>query len=149
MTSEDTHDKTVSLQTGVHRGNEKLEQFKLLMNWNQEELEQWATASKQKEEDNLALEKYRRADEARVRELNQAIEKMTKAVHAKRTELENEVTDTQTAQIELDRAAEDFRALHAERPLTRPRGFCSRTFAYCALRCNSHVCFGNSLLSAL
>ena len=32
---------------------------------------------------------------------------MTKAVHAKRTELENEVTDTQTAQIELDRAAED------------------------------------------
>jgi len=111
----DLNDKTVSLQTSVHRGNEKLEQFKLLMNWNQEELEQWATASKQKEEDNLALEKYQRADEARVRELNQAIEKMTKAVHAKRTELENEVTDTQTAQIELDRAAEDFRALHAER----------------------------------
>ena len=111
----DLNDKLVSLQTSVHRGNEKLEQFKLLMNWNQEELEQWATASKQKEEDNLALQKYQRADEARVRELNQAIEKMTKAVHAKRTELENEVTDTQTAQIELDRAAEDFRALHAER----------------------------------
>lgn len=46
-------DKMTSLQTGVHRGNERLDQFKLLMNWNQEELEQWALASRQKEEDNL------------------------------------------------------------------------------------------------
>jgi hypothetical protein len=56
-----------SLQTGVHRGNERLDQFKLLMNWNQEELEQWALASRQKEEDNLALQKYQRADDARVK----------------------------------------------------------------------------------
>ena len=39
---------------------------------------------------------------------------MTKAVNAKREALENEVTDTQAAQLELDRAAED-RALHLER----------------------------------
>ena len=29
------------------------------MNWNQEELEQWALAQRQKEEDNAALEKYK------------------------------------------------------------------------------------------
>lgn len=34
-------------------------QFKLLMNWNQEELEQWSLAQQQKEEDNQALDKYR------------------------------------------------------------------------------------------
>ena len=108
-------EKMTSLQTGVHRGNERLDQFKLLMNWNQEELEQWALASRQKEEDNLALQKYQRADDARVKELNLAIEKMTKQVHTKKAELEGEVTETQAAQIELDKTAEDFRSLHAER----------------------------------
>lgn len=109
------NDKMTSLQMGVHRGNERLDQFKLLMNWNQEELEQWALASRQKEEDNLALQKYQRADDARVKELNLAIEKMTKQVHAVKAELESEVTETQAAQIELDKTAEDFRSLHAER----------------------------------
>ena len=31
---------------------------RLLMNWNQEELEQWALAQRQKEEDNAAMAKY-------------------------------------------------------------------------------------------
>eukprot|EP00439_Symbiodinium_sp_Y106_P040659 s125_g5.t1 len=39
--------------------------FKLEMNWNQEELEQWAIAARQKEEDELTLEKYRRADDSK------------------------------------------------------------------------------------
>jgi hypothetical protein len=52
-------DRTSNLQHQIFKGSEKLDQFKLLMNWNQEELEQWALAQKQKEEDNLALEKYR------------------------------------------------------------------------------------------
>lgn len=30
-------------------------------------------------------------------------------------ELDNEVTETQAAQIQLDKTAEDFKALHAER----------------------------------
>ena len=47
------------------------------MNFNQEELEQWSLAAKQKEEDNLALEKYRRQDEIKVKELNLEIEKLT------------------------------------------------------------------------
>ena len=47
------------------------------MNWNQEELEQWALAARQKEEDNLTLEKFRRADEAKIKELTLQIEKLT------------------------------------------------------------------------
>lgn len=54
-----------------------MEQHKLEMNFNQEELEQWSLAAKQKEEDNLALEKYRRQDEIKVKELNLEIEKLT------------------------------------------------------------------------
>ena len=37
----------------IFKANEKMDQFKLEMNWNQEELEQWAIAARQKEEDRL------------------------------------------------------------------------------------------------
>jgi len=50
-------DRLNSIQGETFNGNEKLDQFKLEMNWNQDELEQWALASRQKEEDNLTLEK--------------------------------------------------------------------------------------------
>ena len=52
------HDKVNGVQSAVFKGNERMDQFKLQMNWNQEELEQWALAARQKEEDNLALLKY-------------------------------------------------------------------------------------------
>jgi len=54
-----------------------MDQYKLEMNWNQEELEQWALASRQKEEDFLTLEKYKRADESKIKELTLHIEKLT------------------------------------------------------------------------
>ena len=80
---EDLDEKLNTLQKDVYRGTEQLDQFKLLMNWNQEELEQWALASRQKEEDNLALQKYMRADDVRIKELNLHIEKMAKSVSEK------------------------------------------------------------------
>ena len=52
-------DRITGLQASIFKGSEKLDQFKLLMNWNQEELDQWALAQQQKEEDNQALDKYR------------------------------------------------------------------------------------------
>ena len=72
-------------------------------------------AARQKEEDNLTLEKYRRSDEAKIKELTLQIEKLTIEVARKCKELENEVTETQAAQIELDKTAEEFRRLHQER----------------------------------
>ena len=35
--------------------NERLSKFKVKMNWNQEELDNWMLAAKQKEEDAMAL----------------------------------------------------------------------------------------------
>jgi hypothetical protein len=60
-----------------------VDEFKVAMNWNQEELEQWALAARQKEEDNLAIERYARADEAKIKELNLQIQKLTVHAHAK------------------------------------------------------------------
>ena len=99
----------------IFKANERMDQFKLEMNWNQEELEQWALAARQKEEDNLTTEKYRRADEAKIKELTLQIEKLTVEVAKKANELEQEVTETQAAQIELDKTAEEFKRLHQER----------------------------------
>lgn len=103
------------VQNSIFRANERLDQFRVQMNWNQEELEQWAMAEKQKDEDQLAIERYRRADESRVKELNLQLEKLQKLMISKREELEREITETQATQIELDKTAQDFKQLHHER----------------------------------
>ena len=113
-------DKLTELKKAIYSVTEKMDQFKLLMNWNQEELEQWALAARQKEEDNLSLQKYMRADEVRIKELSLHVQKISNAVSRKKDELDSEVTETQAAQIMLDKTAEDFRQLHNERQeLTR------------------------------
>ncbi len=42
-----------------YRATERLDQFRAQMAWNQEELEQWAAAQRQKEEDGEAIDRYR------------------------------------------------------------------------------------------
>ena len=44
---------------------------------NQEELEQWALAQKQKEDDNRALEMYKRKDEQKIKEISLAVQRLT------------------------------------------------------------------------
>jgi hypothetical protein len=51
-------------------------------------LEQWAITGKQKEEDNVILQKYRKEDDAKIRELNLQIEKLTIEVGRKQSDLE-------------------------------------------------------------
>lgn len=112
---DDYQDRMNSLSNEIMKGNEKLDQFKLEMNWNQEELEQWAIAARQKEEDELTVEKYKRADDSKIRELTLAIEKLTVENSNLRKQLADQVTDTQAKQIEMDKTAEMFRSLHEDR----------------------------------
>ncbi|KAF1787946.1 hypothetical protein GQ600_6691 [Phytophthora cactorum] len=107
--------KLAGLQGSLFKGNEAMDAFKLQMNWNQDEMEQWAVAAQQKEEDAMALERYRRADEARIKELTLALEKLTQQLTRAKREVDDEATETQAKQIELDKTAEEFRSLHAER----------------------------------
>lgn len=58
-------------------------------------MEQWAAAARQKEEDGLAVERYRRQDEARVKELALALERAARAAQQGRRDLEEEATATQ------------------------------------------------------
>lgn len=72
-------------------------------------MDQWAQAERQKEEDNVALEKYRHQDDSVIKDLDLQIERLTKATVAKKEDLDREVTETQAVQIQLDKTAEDFR----------------------------------------
>lgn len=102
-------------QNQIFESNQKLDEFKMQMNWNQEELEQWSLAAKQKEDDFLALEKYKRADDFKVKELELKQEHLTNNLYSKRTLLDNEIAETEARQAELDRVTKDFDQLHVER----------------------------------
>ena len=63
----DNEERLNDIQVRIFRINEKVEQIKLELNWNQEELEQWAITGKQKEEDHATLQKYRKEDDSKIR----------------------------------------------------------------------------------
>lgn len=107
--------KLNTVQTYLFKGNEKMDAFQMAMNWNQDEIEQWTRTAKQKEDDSLALEKYRRADESRIKELTLDLEKLTKSYQHHNRQVDDESTETQAKQIELDRISSEFHQLHQER----------------------------------
>ena len=94
---------------------DELEKLRTDLNWNQEELEQWATAATKKEEESLALQKYALSDELKIKELTLNIEDLTKISVEKKALLENEVTETKLNQVELGKLAERFTTRHDER----------------------------------
>lgn len=108
-------DQIAAVQASIFRGGEKLETFRAAMHMAQGELERWAAARREREEDALALDKYTRADELKVRDLSRELEKLTAVVQERRRELEKSAVDAKAQQVEVDKAAADFRALHAER----------------------------------
>ena len=104
-----------SARSQTKTAEDELEKLRTDLNWNQEELEQWATAATKKEEESLALQKYTLADELKIKDLTLTIEDLTKLSVEKKTLLENEVTETKSNQTELEKLAERFKSRHDER----------------------------------
>jgi coiled-coil domain-containing protein 39 len=113
--AEDVRDHLTSLQDRIFHGNLTLEELKSTMDYNQEELEQWDEARRQKEGDELAIAHYSKQDEVKMKQLTQRIEKLESTVRRQRRELEEEVLSTQHVQNELDRVASEYRKLHDDR----------------------------------
>lgn len=99
----------------IFKNTQKLEELKSQLNWDQQALEAWLEESARKDEDSMTLQKYTKMDDAKVKELSLRMERLTDESNRKRKNLDHEVTETLTAQLELDKTAEEFRKAHNER----------------------------------
>ncbi|NWI50598.1 CCD39 protein, partial [Calyptomena viridis] len=102
-------------ESTINKTMKKLENLKQQMNCDEEVLESWIKELNRTDSDAIAIHKYAQQDEGKLGALNLQIEKLTTQANQKRRALDNELTETLTAQMELDRAAEDFRRVHQER----------------------------------
>nr|XP_045017392.1 coiled-coil domain-containing protein 39 isoform X2 [Jaculus jaculus] len=102
-------------ENGIFKATQKLDGLKCQMNWDQQALEAWLEESAHKDSDNLTLQKYAQQDDNKIRALSLQLERLTLERNEKRKVLDSELTETLSAQLELDKAAQDFRKIHHER----------------------------------
>ncbi|NXN58352.1 CCD39 protein, partial [Rynchops niger] len=108
-------EKKISQENTISKTTKKLENLKQQLNCDEEILESWIKESNRKDNDAMTIQKYAQQDEGKLAALTLQVEKLTVQANQKRRALDNELTETITAQIELDKAAEDFRRVHQER----------------------------------
>jgi UDP-glucose:O-linked fucose beta-1,3-glucosyltransferase len=83
--------------------------------WDQHALEAWLEESARRDEDALVIQKYKKQDDSKIKELQLLIEKLTDDRNKARRGLESETTETLTSQIELEKLAEEFKRAHSDR----------------------------------
>lgn len=72
--------KIKDLELLTFKSNERLEAFKMEMNFNAKQLRQWIAEREKQEEDKRVLEKYRRQDEDQIKNLNLQIQKLDRRI---------------------------------------------------------------------
>jgi len=104
-----------NLENKIFTLNQQIEDMNKQMNWDQQALEAWLEESARRDEDAITLQQYSNQDESKLKSLSLTIDKLTTERQKKRFNLDQETTETISAQISLDKAAEDFRKIHNER----------------------------------
>ncbi|KAM9378594.1 LOW QUALITY PROTEIN: coiled-coil domain-containing protein 39 [Phaethornis superciliosus] len=107
-------EKKNTQENTINKTTKKLENLKEQMNCGEEVLESWIKEIKRKDNDTITIQKYAQQDEGKLGALTLQVEKLTVQANQKRRALDNELTETITAQV-LDKTAEDFRRVHQER----------------------------------
>ncbi|KAM8805207.1 coiled-coil domain-containing protein 39 [Eudromia elegans] len=108
-------EKKNSQENNISKTTKKLEDLRQQVNCDEEVLESWIEESNRKDSDAITIQKYAQRDEEKLGALTLQVEKLTMQANRKHRALDNELTETITAQIELDKTAEDFRRVHRER----------------------------------
>lgn len=79
------------IQNNIYRGNEKIESIRSELKFEKEELDEWLRVQAEKDDDNLALLKYSKEDDMKIKELSLSIQKLMKEVNKKKAVLTVEV----------------------------------------------------------
>ncbi|XP_046515670.1 coiled-coil domain-containing protein 39 isoform X3 [Equus quagga] len=108
-------EKKSDKENNIFKTTQKLDGLKRQMNWDQQALEAWLEESAHKDSDALTLQKYAQQDDNKIRALTLQLERLTLECNQRRKVLDNELTETLSVQLELDKAAQDFRKIHNER----------------------------------
>nr|XP_030718752.1 coiled-coil domain-containing protein 39 isoform X2 [Globicephala melas] len=82
----------------IFKTTQKLDDLKCQMNWDQQALEAWLEESAHKDNDALTLQKYARQDDNKIRALTLQLERLTVECNQRRKVLDNELTETLSAQ---------------------------------------------------
>ncbi|XP_038202903.1 coiled-coil domain-containing protein 39 [Arvicola amphibius] len=109
------HERKTDKENGLYKATQRLDGLKCQMNWDHQALEAWLEESAHKDSDSLTLQKYAQQDDNKIRALTLHLERLTLECNEKRKLLDSELTETLSAQLELDKAAQDFRRIHLER----------------------------------
>ena len=108
-------------QNNVFLSSQRLESLRVELDWNKQELDNWLDKTKNIEEDAQVLEKYSRADEAKIKELSLNIENLTTSLAKVKRSLDIEITETHVNQIALEKVMSDWTG-GLERDLRQGRG---------------------------
>ncbi|KAL0211546.1 hypothetical protein RCL1_005172 [Eukaryota sp. TZLM3-RCL] len=113
--SNELKDRINAVQNDLFVASDRMDKFRDAHHLNQQQLDQWFIAAKQKDEDASVLSKYTAVDAEKEKEFLRKLQKVELEVRDKKLELDNLLTETKSIQIELERTAEDFKGLHEER----------------------------------
>lgn len=115
LETEDVQSKWSIVQSKLQIAQNRIDDFRENMKLNQKELDQWEFEAKQKEEDFQIIQKYQKDDENKIKQMILEKENIVTIIESRKTELDQEITNTRSLQIELDNTADYFRKIHEER----------------------------------